>query len=226
MSLGLIAPSRWFFCLAAWPLGVMIVFPACKYDTAGLRSAKDQGILTDSLGRSDIIATDGAENSPSSEAGGALDSAVINDSMSQDITVLPGDMVAVKPEAGSTPDFALKPDAPAAIWEVSAVFFQTDFEAYPVEIFGSQANDNQIITALLDGTSDDTYDAPLYSCGGYSNAPKARTWDIERKYHNASKYRILVRGQSDADCGKSTNSSCSGEVKVNSSSGWKKPGGR
>jgi hypothetical protein len=120
-------------------------------------------------------------------------------------------------------DGSCGPVASAQCWDVWAVFAKTDWEYYPLQIFGQTVVDNQKVYALFDGTEDDTYAEPSFYCTTWA-APytgnRARTWDIERKKVDTHTYRILVRGISDTDCSKGQ-PVCAGEIHLNAARGWK-----
>lgn len=119
-----------------------------------------------------------------------------------------------------SPDLLAPDSKPPPTWDVQGVFYQTQFSAFPPQIFGQNVAGNQVVQVKLDA-SDDTYTEPNHTCPGYyTNVPKARTWDIERKKVSGTTFRLLVRGQSDADCGKGT-PSVKGEVSLNPQSSWK-----
>jgi hypothetical protein len=108
-------------------------------------------------------------------------------------------------------------------WDIAAVFNVTNFEYDndELQIFGKTVKDGEIVYAQLDGTSDDTYTVSYRYCpynGKYYYYPDA--WDIERKSINENKYQIIVRGRSDADCGKGQPQN-TGLIKINPNSGWK-----
>lgn len=123
-----------------------------------------------------------------------------------------------KPDLG---DPCLRAASPEC-WDISAIFFKTDFELYPVEALGQVVADGQKVYGYLDGTKDDTYTTPGYICLPYYSTPKPQplTWDIERIPIDEKTYKILVRGRSDQDCdkGQALNS---GEVEINMARGWK-----
>ncbi len=107
--------------------------------------------------------------------------------------------------------------------DISASFTKTDFEydSSQLQIFGQVAKDGETYYANLDGSSDHTYTTSKRYCsfdGEYHYYPDA--WDIERKYISPSKYKILVRGSSDSDCGKGQPQN-TGWIKLNPDSGWK-----
>lgn len=107
--------------------------------------------------------------------------------------------------------------------DVLAQFSKTDYEYDPkqLQIFGNIAKDGKTYSANLDGSSDDTYTTSYRYCpydGKYHYYPDA--WDIERKYVSPTKYKILVRGNSDADCGKGQPQN-TGWIKLNPKSGWR-----
>ena len=108
-------------------------------------------------------------------------------------------------------------------WDISAQFTVTDFEykSNQLQIFGNIAKDGKTYYAEFDGNSDDTYTKSYRLCSyneKYYYYPDA--WDIERKYIAPNKYKILVRGGSDADCGRGQPQN-SGWIKLNPESGWK-----
>ena len=105
--------------------------------------------------------------------------------------------------------------ASATCWDVRARLSKTDFNKFPVEVFGQAVADGQTVYALLDGTIDDTYTEPDDSCPPYyTKSPRAQTWDVERKQTGPGVYRILVRGVSMADCNLGQ-PVCAGEIVVN-----------
>ncbi len=107
-------------------------------------------------------------------------------------------------------------------WDISAQFTTTDYEynSNQLQIFGNVAKDGETYYADLNA-SDNTYTTSNRYCsydGKYRYYPDA--WDIERKYINSNKYKILVRGRSDADCGKGQPQNA-GWIKSNPDSDWK-----
>jgi hypothetical protein len=191
----------------AW---VAVILASCTFDTSGL-SVPD---------RHSDIGIDLSDTAVEARPGDSIPKPL--DSLTSDVPpsevapdVQAPDVQAADVQAADV----LSPDT-APPWDVSAVFYQTDFNFYPVEIFGQAVNDNQMIYASFDGTSDSTYSRPLHDCPPYYyNTPKARTWDIERKRDSAQKYRILIRGRSDSDCGQGT-PHCEGTVQLHAASAW------
>lgn len=113
--------------------------------------------------------------------------------------------------------------AGASCWDVSATFTASDFAMDPASlgIFGAQVINNQSVYALFDGTEDNTYsEVNPYDCPPYyTGAIRARAWAVERKRIDASTYRILVRGISDADCNRGQPKSA-GHIELNLARGW------
>jgi len=104
-----------------------------------------------------------------------------------------------------------------ACHDVAGVFAKTDFEmvAGQVQIFGLPVEDNVTVYAFLNGESDDTYTTANDNCGNESPTG----WDIERRFVNGNTYQLLVRGESDSDCGKGQ-PCCAGTLEINLDRGW------
>jgi len=139
---------------------------------------------------------------------------------------LPADGQPPKPDAkqrDSQPLLDIKPptDAPVLGWDISAVFTETHYNVYPVEIFSQKVNENQQVKVKLDGGKDSTYTAHKFTCKGhYTDKMKVQTWDIERKKVSKNAYNILVRGYSAEDCTRGQ-PVCAGKITLNPLSAWK-----
>jgi len=141
------------------------------------------------------------------------------------VDISSGSQYKIKIEAAEDPQISDFSDNYFGIVEpdISASFTKTNFEydSSQLQIFGQVVSNGKAYYANLDGASDDTYTTSRRYCsfdGKYHYYPDA--WDIERKYVSPTKYKILVRGNSDADCGKGQPQN-TGWIKLNSDSGWK-----
>lgn len=95
------------------------------------------------------------------------------------------------------------------------------YDSSKLQIFGRIVMEGEITSVKLDGSSDDTYTTSNRYCGydgNYYDYPDA--WDIERKHINDNKYRILVRGGSESDCGKGQPQN-TGWIQLNPENDWK-----